>query len=319
MTQSVRKSAISTNKGKWTWRKSWKKYKVLYLLLIPGLLYFILMKYVPLTGILIAFEDYKPMSGWNGIFTSKWVGAKWFKRFFGSAYSGRIIRNTLIISGLKLLFGFPASVLLAVLLNELTGEKFKRVVQTVSYLPHFLSTVIVCSLVRSLTSVDGGLINTIITSLGKEPVYFLGSSKYFRSVLVISSVWQSIGWGSIIYLAAMTNIDPQLYEAATVDGANWLQRIVHVTLPAILPIISMMLILDVGKLLDGGFEQIYLLYSPVVYDVADTIDTYVYRDGLENLNYAYATAVSVFKSLVAMILVLGTNFITKKLGQEGIW
>lgn len=305
--------------GRMTWRKSWKKYWVLYLLLIPGVIYFILMKYVPMAGVLIAFEDYKPLSGWDGIFTSKWVGFKWFARFFSSAYSGRIISNTLIISFYKLLWGFPAPILLAVLLNELPFERFKRSIQTVSYLPHFLSMVIVCSLVRSLTSIDGGLINSIIAALGGEPIYFLGSAKYFRSALVISSVWRSIGWNSIVYLAAMTSIDPQQYEAATMDGANWLQRIMHVTIPAVMPIISLMLILRVGELLDAGFEQVYLLYSPVVFDVGDIIDTFVYRDGLENLNYSYATAVSVFKSIVALVLVLGTNFITKKMGQEGIW
>lgn len=305
--------------GRMTWRKSWKKYWVLYLLLIPGVIYFILMKYVPMAGVLIAFEDYKPLSGWDGIFTSKWVGFKWFARFFSSAYSGRIISNTLIISFYKLLWGFPAPILLAVLLNELPFERFKRSIQTVSYLPHFLSMVIVCSLVRSLTSIDGGLINSIIAALGGEPIYFLGSAKYFRSTLVISSVWRSIGWNSIVYLAAMTSIDPQQYEAATMDGANWLQRIMHVTIPAVMPIISLMLILRVGELLDAGFEQVYLLYSPVVFDVGDIIDTFVYRDGLENLNYSYATAVSVFKSIVALVLVLGTNFITKKMGQEGIW
>lgn len=304
---------------RWTWRDSFKKYWVLYLMLIPGVVYFILMKYVPMVGVLIAFQDYKPLSGWHGIFNSNWVGLKWFTRFFNSKYAPRIIGNSLIISFYKLLFGFPAPIALAILLNELPFKRFKKGVQTISYLPHFLSMVIVCSLVRTLTSVDGGLINAVIKYFGGEPIYFLGSKQYFRGILVVSSIWQSIGWGSIIYLAAMSGIDPQLYEAATVDGANWYHRIWHITLPTILPIVSLMLILRTGELLDAGFEQVYLLYSPVVYEVADIIDTYVYRSGLEDLNYSSATAVSVFKSVVAMALVLSTNFVTKKMGQEGIW
>lgn len=305
--------------SKWTWKKSFSKYWPMYLLLIPGVAWFILMKYVPMAGVLIAFKNYKPLSGWEGIFSSEWVGLKWFVKFFSSNYSGRLIKNSLIISILKLLWGFPAPIVLAIMLNELPFRGYKRVVQSVSYLPHFLSMVIVCSLVRSLTSIDGGLINAIIKMFGGEPIYFLGNSQYFRSILVISSIWRNIGWDSIIYLAAMTNIDPQLYEAATMDGASWFQRILHITIPAIMPIVSLMLILRVGELLDAGFEQVYLLYSPVVYDVGDIIDTYVYRQGLEDLNYSFATAVSVFKSVVAMVLVLGTNFVTKKMGQEGIW
>lgn len=313
----ARKGVIAHDR--WTWKKSIRKYWVLYLLLIPGVVYFLVMKYVPMAGVLIAFEDYKPFSGWEGIFSSKWVGFKWFERFFASKYAWRIIRNSFLISFYKLLWGFPAPILLALLLNEIPREKYKRTIQTVSYLPHFLSTVIVCSLVRTITSIDGGLVNALIQGLGAEPVFFLGSNQHFRSVLVISTIWKEIGWGSIIYLAAMTNVDPQLYEACVVDGGTLRHRIWHVTIPAIAPIVSLMLILRTGELLEAGFEQIFLLYSPSVYEVSDIIDTYVYRDGLQNLNYASATAVSVFKSVVAMVLVLSTNMISRKMGQEGIW
>lgn len=272
-----------------------------------------------MAGIAIAFEKYQPFSGFKGIFTSRFVGFANFAKFFRSKFATQLIGNSLIISVYKLIWGFPLPIILAIMINELTHVGFKRTIQTVSYLPHFLSMVIICSLVRTLTSTDGGLINAIIMLFGREPIYFLGSPKYFRSILVISDVWKNIGWNSIIYLAAMTNIDPQLYEAAEIDGASWFQKIVHVTIPAILPIASLMLILRMGNILDAGFEQIYLLYSPIVYSVADTIDTYVYREGIVNLNYSYTTAVSVFKSVVSMVLVLGTNFITKKMGQEGIW
>lgn len=302
-----------------SWRRSFRRFWMLYLLLIPGLVYYIVFKYVPMVGVAIAFEKYKPFSGWEGIFTSKWVGFANFAKFFRSKFSGQLIGNSLYISVLKLAFGFPAPIVLAVMINEVTSSLYKRTVQTVSYLPHFLSMVIVCSMVRTLTTTDGGLVNAVVTAFGGEPIFFLGSTKYFRPILVISSVWQSIGWNSIIYLAAMTNIDPQLYEAATMDGANWFQKIWHITIPSILPIASLMLIMRMGNILDAGFEQIYLLYSPAVYSVADTIDTYVYREGLVNMNYSYSTAVSVFKSVVSLVMVLGTNFVTKKMGQEGIW
>ncbi len=291
----------------------------LYLLIAPGVLYYILFKYLPMFGIMIAFRDYHPFLGLRGIFTAPWVGLEHFRRFFLSAYSFELIRNTFLISLYKLVWGFPLPIMLALLLNEIGSERFKRTVQTISYMPHFLSMVTICALVRTLTTTSGGLLNTIRVMLGAEAVFFLGEPQYFRSVLVISSIWTNIGWGAIVYLAAIAGVDPQLYEAAMTEGARWYHRMAYVTLPSIMPIISIMLILRMGDLLDAGFEQILLLYSPIVYNVADVIDTFVYREGLLNLNYSYSTAMSLFKAVVALVLVLGSNRLAKSLGYEGIW
>jgi putative aldouronate transport system permease protein len=296
-----------------------KKDKFIYLLILPALLYYFLFKYVPMFGIIIAFKEYKPFFGIEGIFTSPWVGLRHFQRFFTSRFSFQLIGNTFLISFYKLLWGFPAPILLALMLNEVQQRHFKRVVQTISYLPHFLSMVIVASLIRNITSVDGGLINLILRNLGMKPVLFLGSIKHFRSVLVISDVWQGVGWGSIVYLAAMAGIDQELYEAAIVDGAGWLRKIWYITLPGIFPVMSILLIFRVGDLTNAGFEQILLLYSPIVYSVSDIVGTYVYRTGLVNMNYSFAAAVDLFNSIVSVVLVLLANYGAKKMGQEGIW
>lgn len=297
----------------------WKKYKMYYFLLLPGLLYLIIFHYIPLFGVIIAFKDYQPFMGVEGIFTSPWVGFKHFKRFFDSYYCLNVIGNTLIISLYKFVFGFPAPIILALLLNEVRHEKFKRTVQTISYLPHFLSWVVVSGLIVTLLSADGGLINKLRTAMGLEPIMYLSNPKYFRSILVISDIWKGVGWGSIVYLAAITSVDPELYEAAIIDGANKWKRIKYITLPSISNVIVIMLIFRVGGLLNAGFEQIFLLYSPAVYSVADIIDTFVYREGLLSNNYSYSTAVGLFKSIVSMVLLLMTNYIVKKLDQEGIW
>lgn len=296
-----------------------KRYYPLYILLLPGLLYYILFKYIPMFGLMIAFKDFMPFEGIEGILSSGWVGFKHFERFFASSYSWEIIRNTFLISFYKILFGFPAPIVLALLINEVRATKFKKIVQTISYLPHFLSWVVVAGLVRTLLSGPGSLVNGIIEYFGGEEIFFLGDSRYFRSILVLSSIWQSVGWGTIIYLAAMSGINPQLYEAATIDGASWFQRIKHVTVPGIMPVITIMLILRVGGILNAGFQQIFLLYSPMVYDVSDVISTHVYRVGLKGMNYSYGTAIGLFKSVIALVFILGTNMFAKKLGQEGIW
>lgn len=292
---------------------------MLYLLLIPGVLWYAIFKYLPMLGITIAFEKYSPFSGLEGIFSSKWVGLYWFRKFFKSIYAKRLIRNSLVISLKKLAVCFPSAIILAILLNAVPGTRFKKTVQTISYLPHFLSAVVVASIVRTVTTTDGGIINYIITLFGGQPIFFLGSNKYFQGVLVVTELWKTVGWSSIIYLAAMTGIDPQLYEAATVDGANWYHKIWHVTLPAIAPIISLMLILRCGELMNAGFEMTFNLYSSSVYETGDIIDTYVYREGMTNMNYSYSTAVNLFKSVISLVMVLGSNFIAKKMGQEGIW
>ena len=290
-----------------------------YALVALPLLYYVVYKYLPMLGIVLAFEDYKPFLGLEGVFRSKWVGLKHFRRFFNSVYFVRLVRNTFLISFYDLLFGFPASIILALLLNEVRSNKFKRTVQTISYLPHFLSSVIVCGMLRQLLSTDGGLINGIITSLGGESVYFLGSSQYYRTYYTASSVWQGVGWGSIIYLAAMSGIDPGLYEAAEIDGATTFKKMWFITLPSLLPLISVMLVMRVGSLLSVGYEKTLLLYSPLIYDVADLISTYVYREGLLSMEYSYSTAVGLFTSVISLVLVLFSNWASHRMGQEGVW
>lgn len=298
---------------------TFKKYKMYYFLLIPGLLYLIIFHYIPMFGIIISFKDYQPFMGVKGIYTSQWVGFKHFQKFFNSYYFWDILGNTLTISLLKFIFGFPAPIVFALLLNEVRNKKFMKTVQTISYLPHFLSWVVVSGLLVTLLSTDNGLINIIREAMGRESIMFLGDPRYFRQVLVVSDIWKGIGWGSIVYLAAISGVDQEMYEAAYIDGANRWRRIWHITLPSISNIVVIMLIFNVGGLLNAGFEQIFLLYSPSVYSVADIIDTFVYREGLQSNNYSYATAVGLFKSLVSMFLLLLTNFIAKRLDQEGIW
>ena len=296
-----------------------KRDKFFYFLIALPLLYYIVYKYLPMFGIVIAFQDYKPFLGIEGIFKAKWVGLKHFNRFFSSIHCGRLIRNTFLISIYSLIFSFPAAIILALSLNEVRCSKFKRVVQTISYLPHFLSAVIVCGMVRQLLTIDGGLVNNIINALGGEPIYFLGSTKYYRTYYVASGVWQSVGWNSIVYLAAMGSIDTSLYEAAELDGAGILKKMWHVTLPALLPIISIMLIFQMGSLLNVGHEKTLLLYSSLNYEVSDIISTYVYREGLVGMQYSYTAAVGLFTSLVSMVMVLFSNWAAKKMGQEGVW
>ena len=270
-------------------------------------------------GITIAFKDVTPYGGLSEMFTAPWVGLKHFKKFFDSYYFWNILGNTLNISLRKLLFGFPAPIIFALLINEIGSIKFKKVVQTISYLPHFISSVIMAGLLYNVLSTNGGIINELIRLCGGEPKYFLGESQYFVNVIVVSSIWQGVGWGSIIYLAAITGIDTSLYEAARIDGANKAQQMWYITLPCIMGVACTMLILNLGHILDAGFDQILLLYSEGVYDVADIIDTYVYREGLLNLNYSYTAAVGLFKSVVGCLMVLLVNGIVKKMGQEGIW
>ncbi len=295
------------------------KYKFYYLLILPGICYFLLFSYVPMSGIVIAFKDFYPYEGLKGIFSSDWVGLKHFKTFFTSYYFRNIIGNTLLISLYKLIFGFPAPIILALMFNEVKHMAFKKTVQTISYLPHFISMVIMAGLVTNILSTNGGLVNVILQSFGGESKMFLGDPKYFRSILVISDIWKGVGWGSIIYLAAITSIDPALYEAASIDGAGKLSQMLNITLPSIIPIIIIMFILRIGQILNAGFEQVFLLYSPSVYKVGDIIDTYVYREGLVNTNYSYATAVGLFKGVIGSFMVITTNKITKKLGHQGVW
>ena len=299
--------------------RSIRKHHFYYWLMLPGLLYLLIFKYLPMLGISIAFLEINPFIGFKGVIGGEWIGFKNFQKFFGSYFFGNIVANTFIISGLKLLFSFPTTIVLALLINELVNVLYKRVVQTISYLPHFISWVVVAGLAFKMFSTSDGLVNQLIEWLGGDRLSFLGDSRYFRGVLVATHVWKEIGWGTIIILAALAGVSPELYESAIIDGANKLQQTVRITLPSIAMVISILLIFNIGNLINAGFEQILLLYSPLVYDVSDIIDTYVYREGLQQLNFSYAAAVDVFKSVIALTMVVGANFIAKRLEQEGLW
>lgn len=297
-----------------------RKHKFLFLLMAPGFLYFILFHYLPMYGIVIAFQDYKPFDGALSMITDPhWVGFKHFTDFFHSYYFVRILKNTLVISIYKLLFGFPAPLILALLLNEVRSRKFKRTVQTISYLPHFLSWVIISGLIIVLLSPTSGLFNQLIVYWGGEPVSFLENPSFFRSILVVSDIWAGIGWGSIIYLAALAGVNPELYEGAVIDGAGRFQQMIYISIPSISNIMAILFILSVGSIMNAGFEQILMLYNPRVYDVGDIIDTYVYREGLITLRYSYATAIGLFKNMLGLLLLLITNYAVRKIGKEGIW
>lgn len=274
-----------------TW-KQYKKCKYLFLMFIPVILYFVIFCYVPMYGVIISFQDYYPRLGITG---SEWVGFKHFEKLFTGRYFFPVLRNTLIISIGKLLFGFPAPIILCLLLNEVRSLKFKKVVQTISYLPHFISWVVLASIVQTILSPSSGVVNYIIQLLGGEPIFFMGSSDWFRKVIVGSSIWRDTGWQTVVFMAAILSIDPQLYEAADLDGAGRFQKMIYVTLPCIAPTIIIMFIMATGNVIQDDFDQIYNMLNAKVMDVGDVIGTYTYRMGIEKMNFSYATAVGLFK------------------------
>ena len=296
----------------------YRKYGALTLMFIPVVLYFLIFKYIPMGGIVIAFKDFIVT---KGIFGSEWVGLENFEKAFRLATFRRSVTNTLTISGLKLLFGFPAPIILALMLNEVNHLRFKKTVQTISYLPHFLSWVVLAGMFQQLLSPNNGPVNAILRDVFgvKESIYFLGSNDYFRGTLVVTDLWKNVGWSSILYLATIAGIDPTLYEAATVDGATRWQCTRYITLPSLVSTIVIMLILSIGSIMDAGFDQVFNLYNSAVYKTGDIIDTYVYRYGLGEMKYSFATAVGLFKNIIAFILVVGTNLITRRISGEGIW
>ncbi|MBQ9409845.1 MAG: sugar ABC transporter permease [Clostridia bacterium] len=298
--------------------KKYIKYGDLTLMLLPVIAYFIIFKYIPMGGIIIAFKDYKMGLGIAG---SEWMGLEYYRTAFANPFFKRAISNTLIISSMKLLVGFPAPILLALMLNEVRHSAYKRIVQTISYLPHFLSWVIMAGILWQLLSVNNGAVNALLTQVfgRKEPIQFLIDNRYFRGTVVVSDVWKGVGWGSILYLATISSIDPTLYEAAICDGATRFQRVRYITLPSIMPTITIMLILNLGSILDAGFDQIFNLYSAAVYETGDIIDTYVYRIGMIEWNYKLSTAIGLFKNIIGFILVAGTNVIAKRISGNGIW
>jgi putative aldouronate transport system permease protein len=295
-----------------------KRYRYVYLLMSIGLLYFLIFKYVPMGGIVIAFKNYKP---WKGILESPWVGFFHFRRFFQSVYFVRLVRNTLMINLGKLLIGFPFPIIFALLLNELKISGLKKSIQTVTYLPHFLSWVVVGGLFLTMLSPSQGIINSIIAGMGFEKIHFMMEPAWFKPIIIITSIWKGFGWGSIVYLAAISGIDPQLYESSRMDGANRFQDAWHITLPQLTPIIVILLVLNLGKILNDDFQQIlfFLQDNPALYEAGDVIETYVYRVGITGAEYSTAAAVGLFKNVIGLIMVLLVNKAAKKLGQEALW
>ncbi|ANE45214.1 protein lplB [Paenibacillus swuensis] len=319
--------AATPNKKKlYPARKGWFRSYIdqldLQVMVIPGFLLVLLFSYVPMWGVLMAFQNYNIFSGFLG---SEWVGLKHFETFINSPDFYRVMRNTLSISLLKLLFAFPAPIVLALLLNELKGFRFKRFVQTVSYLPHFMSWVIVSSFVISMLSVDNGSINILLQKLGMidEPINWLSTSDYFWGILVSTGVWKDVGFGAIVYLAAIAGIDPHLYEASSIDGAGRFRQIFSITIPCITPIIIIFLILNIGGILNAGFDDILNLTNnganTLLRPVSDVIDTYVYRVGILGQRYSYATAVGLFKSVISVVLLVLANFLVRRMGRTGLW
>lgn len=292
-----------------------KRSKWMYLLMVLPILYYAIFCYAPMYGILIAFEDYKIA---KGVFGSEWVGFKWFAKFITDPYFWNLVKNTLLLNIYGLLWGFPIPIILALMLNEVRHSGYKRVIQTLSYLPHFISTVVVCGMVVNFLSLDG-IINQLLVFLGHEKIQFLMLPEWFRTIFTASGIWQSCGWNSIVYLAALTSVDQQLVEAAEIDGANRFQRIWHVSLPCITPTISIMLIMQLGRLMTLGYEKILLLYNGSTYETADVIATYVYRRGVLNADYSYSTAVGLFQTFVSLLLLVVSNKVSKKLSETSLW
>lgn len=293
-------------------RKNWQ----IYLMFLPAAVLLFIFCYVPMYGIVLAFKEYSPVLGIMG---SEWVGLEHFRTLFSDSYFLKVLLNTVRISLLKFAAGFPVPIILALLLNEVRHNAFKRTVQTLSYLPYFISWVVVSGILINICSIDGGVINRFIEWMGFGPVNFFGNGRAFLALLVISDIWKGAGWGTIIYFAAISGINPELYEAALIDGANRYRRIRHITLPSLVPAISINLIFSCSSLLSGGFDQIFNLYNPIVYDVADIIDTYIFRIGISDGNYGVSTALGLFNSVVSVVLILSVNKIIQKLGGEGIW
>jgi putative aldouronate transport system permease protein len=285
-------------------------------MILPVLLWYALLKYVPLYGITLAFNEFRLLSGITG---SPWVGFDNFARLFQSYDFLSVFRNTVVMAGLNLLFGFPAPVLLALFLNELRGSKFKRVTQSISYLPHFISWVILAGIFMEVLSPSRGPVNAIIKAVSGKTIYFLGNAQYFRGTLVVTNIWKTIGWSSIVYLAALGGVNEELYDAARVDGCGRWARIWHVTLPGITPVVTIMLILKVGEVMEDNFDQVFNLLNPAVYSVGDVLGTYIYRQGVTNMDYSYSTAVELFRNLISLGLVLGANFVSKRVNEYGLW
>lgn len=296
--------------------RTWNHNKALWLLFLPCLLYYLIFRYAPMFGLVITFKDYNLF---KGIWASDWVGLKYYRMFFENPDFWPLMKNTFLLGLYKLVFGFPAPIILAILLNEVRKAAFKKFVQTVSYLPHFISNVIVASMLIMFLSPTGGLINNLLGTFGIGPINFMNEPGMFRGIYVLSEIWQHIGWETIIYLAALTAIDPQLYEAADMDGASRMRKIWHVTLPGISPAIVITLILNIGKVLEIGFEKVFLMQNPAIYDTADIISTYVYRVGMEQGNFSYGASIDLFMGIISLIFIYSANYISRRVSETSLW
>lgn len=299
-----------------TFMKRLNRTKYLWLLFLPCLLYYLIFRYVPMFGIVVTFKNYNL---YRGIWASDWVGLKYYRMFLNNPDFLILMRNTVLLGVYKLIFGFPAPIVLALLLNEMKRKVFKRFVQTVSYLPHFISNVIVASMVILFLSPTSGVVNHWIKAAGFEPINFMMEPGLFRSIYVASEIWQNTGWETIIYLAALTAVDPMLYEAADIDGASRFRKLWHVTLPGIAPAIVIIFILNVGKVLEIGFEKVFMMYNAATYETADIISTYVYRTGLVQGNFSYAAAIDLFMGIISLVFIIVANTISRKVSETSLW
>lgn len=314
--QMEEKRKHDSRKNQSKFLKGLVKNKMLYLMIAPGLLYLFIYKYIPMFGMIIAFQDYKPYLGIAG---SEWVGLEHFKRLFTSSDFWMILKNTLVLFAMQILIYFPVPIILSLMLNELRKEAYKKTIQTMIYLPHFMSWVVVVSISYVLLTLDGGIINGLLKNFGLSEINFLLDSSWFRPMYIIQIIWREAGWGTIIFLAAIASVDPQLYEAAKMDGANRFRQMWHITLPAIKSVIVILLILKIGDVLELGFEHVYLLLNSTNRHVAEIFDTYVYVAGLRQGQFSYATAVGLFKGVIGLILVVFANWLAKRNGEEGIY
>ena len=288
---------------------------LLYLMALPVAVYYLIFAYWPMYGAVIAFQQFSPSAG---IFGSKWVGLANFKDFFTSYYFSRLMLNTFSISLMDLVLGFPAPIILALLLNEVKVKLYKSVVQTISYLPHFISLTVICGLIMSFTTKDGA-INDVAAMFGGQRISYLLLPQYFQPIYVLSGIWQGVGWGSIIYLAALSSLDPALYEAAEIDGANRFRQLIHITLPGIAPTIMLLLILRIGQMMSIGYEKIILLQNPSIYSTSDVISSFVYRKGIVSMEYSYGSAVGIFNSVINFAFLLAANKLSKMLKSTSLW
>jgi len=302
-------------KQKFSLYRDIQRNKAVYVMALPMILFYLVFRYLPMPGLVIAFQEYNIFRGFSA---SKWIGLENFIRFLGGNYAGRLIYNTFIINVYSILFGFPAPIILALMINEMRSKGAKKVVQTISYMPHFISMVVVCGIIIDFCRTDG-IFNMMFQLFGITPVNLLTKPELFKGIYVGSSIWQSMGWSSIIYLATLSTVDPNLYDAAKIDGAGRISQIIHISLPALAPVIIVQFIMRVGHMLNVGFEKIILLYNPMTYKTADVISSYIYRAGLQEANYGFGTAVGIFNSIINIIILCTVNGCFKRFAKQSLW